>query len=46
MKFTDNILLLLDSYRFLILSIIKNWDFIYDAYLPMLFEFFKSFLFA
>lgn len=39
MNLTDALILSLESFRFLILNMIKDWNFIYDVYLPMLFDF-------
>lgn len=39
MNLTDALILLLESFRLnLVLNVIKNWNFIYDAYLPMIFD--------
>lgn len=39
MNLTDALILLLESFRLnLVLNVIKDWNFIYDAYLPMLFD--------
>ena len=39
MTLLDKILLTLDTIRFCVLNIIKNWNFIYDTYIPMIFDF-------
>lgn len=40
MNLTDALILLLESFRLnLVLNVIKDWNFIYDVYLPMLFDF-------
>lgn len=40
MTLSDALILTIESFRFnLILNIIKDWNFIYDAYLPMIFDF-------
>lgn len=38
MTLSDALILTIESFRFLILNIIKDWNFIYDAYLPMIFD--------